>query len=226
MTDEREGGAGPSRNRRWLPILLGALGCAIVAFASWKVAPLLGEDSAYSTLGNGVDDVSLVDNEGRAVRWSELNGAPRALFFGFTHCPEVCPVTIAALSASLARIGPKANALRVAFVTVDPARDTPAALHDYLSSFGPQFHGYSGNAHDIDRIVNAFRAHYEKEPPDEYGNYNVNHTAIVYLINANGRVVDMIGYGSPPDRMKAQLRALVGAPAGAGQTQSQSKPAP
>jgi protein SCO1/2 len=182
-----------------------------LAVAVWRASQAQPSASDFSTLGRGVDDVRLTDSAGRPVEWGDLKGAPRALFFGFTHCPEICPVTITALSASLDRIGPDGRKLHVAFVTVDPQRDTPEKMGLYLQSFGDQFRGYSGDIKEIDRLVDAFRAHYEKAPPDENGNYNVNHTAIVYLLNSDGQVVDVIGYGVAPERMEAQLRALLGA---------------
>lgn len=164
----------------------------------------------FSHFAQGVDDVALTDSSGAQLTWADLNGKPRLVFFGFTNCPEICPTTIAEMSAAIEAIGPAARQIEVDFVSVDPARDTPDHLAVYMESFGPQFRGLTGDRAQIDRLVSAFRASYEYVPT-EGDDYTVNHTAITYLVNAEGRVVDIIGYGSPHERTVAQIRALVGA---------------
>lgn len=114
---------------------------------------------AFAQLGLGADDVMLIGSAGQAVRWGDLKGAPRAVFFGFTHCPEVCPTTMADLSGAMERIGTDARALKVQFITLDPARDEPDILRSYLAIFGSQFEGYSGDAGEIARLARAFRLH-------------------------------------------------------------------
>lgn len=198
--------------RDW-PIVLFAvmtLAIAIVVVA----APWRAPDSpqaraeAFAVLGRNVDDVVLTSSAGETVRWGELVGHPRAVFFGFTHCPEVCPTTMADISAAAERIGPAARDLRVEFVSVDPARDTPGALHDYFSGFGEQFVGYTGEPAQIDRLVRAFQARYQRTPLAGE-DYTIDHTAIVYLLDRSGAVVDIVGYHTAPERLDAQLRALL-----------------
>jgi protein SCO1 len=92
--------------------------------------------SGFELLGRGVDDVVLRGADGTQVRWGDLNGAPRALFFGFTHCPDICPTTVQALGAAKARLGRQSDAIKIDFVTVDPERDTPEALTTYFDSLG------------------------------------------------------------------------------------------
>lgn len=164
----------------------------------------------FSHFARGIDDVSLIDSNGAQVRWVNLNGKPRLVFFGFTRCPEICPTTVAELSAAIEAIGPHARELEVDFVSVDPTRDTPKHLAAYMQSFGPQFRGLTGDRAQIDRLVNAFRASYEYVPT-EGDDYTVNHTAITYLVNAEGQVIDIIGYGNPHERTIAQIRAFLGA---------------
>lgn len=162
----------------------------------------------FSGLARNIDDVALTASTGERLHWQDLNGRAHLVFFGFTHCPEVCPTTVAELGAAIDEIGPAAQALQVNFVTVDPARDTPEALGAYFASFGPHFRGLSTDRASLDRVIASFQAMYEYIPT-EGGDYTVNHTAITYLINAEGRVVDIIGYGTPHERVVAQLRTFL-----------------
>ncbi|HRE43714.1 MAG TPA: SCO family protein [Terricaulis sp.] len=206
------------RRLRWAdwPILAlaglsGLLVLLVIIYTTTKPAPQSGAQSRadmFSALGRGVDDVTLINDDGATVRWADLNGKPRLLFFGFTRCPEVCPTTVFEISAALDELGVDHADVSVAFVSVDPARDTPEHLAAYFQSFGPLFTGYSGEQAEIDRLVRAFQAFYEYVPTSE-GDYTVNHTAITFLINPAGDVVDIIGYGNPHDRRLAQLRALL-----------------
>ncbi|MCR6645887.1 MAG: SCO family protein [Terricaulis sp.] len=162
----------------------------------------------FSALGHDVSDVLLVNQDGQSVRWADLTGKPTLLFFGFTRCPEVCPTTVFELSAALDELGATEADVSVAFISVDPARDTPEHLAAYFQSFGPRFTGYSGARAEIDRLVKSFQAFYEYVPTSE-GDYTVNHTAITFLISPAGDVVDIIGYGNPHQRTLAQLRAFL-----------------
>lgn len=156
-------------------------------------------------LGRQVDDVGLTNAQGEAVVWGALKGGPRAVFFGFTHCPEICPTTLNDLSGAIDRVGPAAAALRVDFVSVDPARDTVELLGDYVGHFGPQFRGYTGREEEIARLSRAYRAAYRRVPI-EGGDYTMDHTTSVYLVDAQGEVRDIVAYQSPPERVDAQLR--------------------
>jgi protein SCO1 len=164
--------------------------------------------SPYARLGRGVDDVRLAASDGRIVQWGDLAGPPRAVFFGFTHCPEVCPTTVAELSASMERLGPRAAALRVDFVTFDPERDTPAVLADYLGGFGPAFRGYAGDRAEIDRLAKSYRAA-QSRTPLAGDDYTIDHTTTVYLLDGAGNVVDILAYQSAPDVVDAKLTGLL-----------------
>lgn len=115
---------------------------------------------------------------------------------------------MADISAAVERIGPAARDLRVDFISVDPERDTPLVLHDYFGGFGERFAGYTGERAQIDRLVRAFQATYQRTPL-EGGDYTVDHTAIVYLLDPSGAVVDIVGYQTAPERLDAQLRGLL-----------------
>lgn len=155
----------------------------------------------------GADNVVLTNQLGEEVRWGTLKGAPRALFFGFTHCPVICPVTVYELTAAMDAIG--AVDLKIDFVTVDPERDTPERLREYFSGFGPRVRAYTGTAQAIARVARAHEVVYRRQAL-ENGDYTMDHTATVFLLDARGRVADVVAYGSPPDVLQQRLRALTG----------------
>jgi protein SCO1/2 len=130
----------------------------------------------------------LVDQSGKTVTDEDLKGRPFLVFFGFTHCPDVCPTTLFEVSEVLRQLGPDADRARALFVTVDPERDTPEKLKDYLSSFDPNLIGLTGAPDAMDRMLKAYRVYYKKVPT-EGGGYTMDHTALVYLMDKQGRFV-------------------------------------
>lgn len=152
-------------------------------------------------------DFTLTEHTGRAVTRADYLGKPAAVFFGFTHCPEVCPTTLLQLSNHLRALGSDGDALNVLFITVDPERDTPEQLALYLQSFDPRIRGLSGNPAQIDAALAAFKA-YAKRIPSE-GGYTMDHTASVYLVDAQGRFRSMIDYHEDEATALAKLRLLL-----------------
>ena len=141
-------------------------------------------------------------------------GRPAVVFFGFTYCPEVCPTTLADLTTWLGELGPDADRLRVFFITVDPARDTPGELAKYLSSFDPRIRGLTGNAADIDGVAKAFGIYYQRIEIE--GGYTMDHTASVLLLDASGRFAGTISYQEQKAVAVAKLKRLAaGGEAGA-----------
>lgn len=166
------------------------------------------ESGEFADLGRGLSNIVLTSSAGEDVRWRDLTGAPRALFFGFTHCPVICPVTIYELTASAERIGADANDLRIDFITVDPERDTPERMREYFSGFGPKVTGFTGTGDALTRVNAAFEITATRAPL-ERGGYTIDHTATVFLINRAGRVEDVIAYGAEQDVIDTRVRALV-----------------
>ncbi len=164
-------------------------------------------------LNRGVDEITLLDDAGGPVRWGALKGRPRAIFFGFTHCPVICPVTVWELNNALDHIGTPAAQIAIQFVTLDPERDTPDALLKYFSGFDGRVDGYSGTPQAIAQIARAFEVVHRRTEL-ENADYTIDHTPTVFLLDASGRVVDVIAYGSPPEIVEARLRALVTATPG------------
>jgi protein SCO1/2 len=182
-----------------------ALACAPLA-ACEKPGDRAGADSG-STIQIG-GPFQLIDMNGRPVTEKSLLGKPTAIFFGFTFCPEVCPTTMAEMTAWLKALGPDADKLNVVFVSVDPERDTPAQLKLYLSNFDSRIQGFTGTPEAIAKTAKAYRVYYQKVATDG-GGYTLDHSSAIYLFDAKGRFVEPIGYGGPPERGLDQLKALL-----------------
>jgi protein SCO1/2 len=147
----------------------------------------------------------LVDQNGQVVTDQDLKGHPFLVFFGFTNCPDVCPTTLFEVSEILRALGPDADRTRALFITVDPERDTPAAMKDYLSSFDPHLSGLTGDPAEIAAVAKAYRVYFKKVPLDQ-GDYTMDHTAIVYLMDKTGRFVSPFNIKRPTDVAVADLR--------------------
>lgn len=160
-----------------------------------------------STLAIG-GPFELIDTKGRKVTQNDLLGKPSALFFGYTNCPDVCPTTLAELTRLMKELGPDANRLNVVFVTIDPARDTAAELATYLSSFDPRIRGLTGTDAQIATIAKAYHVYYARVA-GEGGNYSMDHTATVYLMNAKGGFVGTLSTEEDDRTSLAKLQRLV-----------------
>jgi len=147
----------------------------------------------------------LTDQNGRTVSDQDLKGHPFLVFFGFTHCPDVCPTTLFEVSEILRSLGPDANGTRALFITVDPERDTPSVMKDYVSNFDPHVWGLTGDPAAIAAVAKAYRVYYKKVPLDG-GGYTMDHTAIVYLMDRNGRFVAPFNLKRSAEAAAADLR--------------------
>lgn len=151
---------------------------------------------------------TLVDAHNVMVTQRDFLGRPSAIFFGYTHCPDVCPTTLLDLTGLMKAMGPDADKLNVAFVTVDPSRDTQATLADYLSSFDPRIRGLTGTEAQIAAIAKAYHVYY-KRVPDAGGGYSMDHTASVFLMNADGDFAGTLSFEEDPKTSLAKLERLV-----------------
>jgi len=147
----------------------------------------------------------LTDQDGNQVTDKDMKGRPFLVFFGFTHCPDVCPTTLFEVSEILRALGPDADRTRALFVTVDPERDTPAVMKDYLSSFDRHLSGLTGDAAAVAAVAKAYRVYFKKVPLDQ-GGYTMDHTAIVYLMDKDGRFVAPFNLKRKPEVAAAELR--------------------
>ncbi|MBT9383409.1 SCO family protein [Pseudooceanicola sp. CBS1P-1] len=191
-------------NRRRIA-LLGLAGCAATALGLWAGIVAVSPPDARrlgAVIGRG--DYRLQTTEGTPFTEATLKGAPSAVFFGFTHCPEVCPTTLGDIALWQQEL--EGEPLRVFFVTVDPERDTPDTLRDYVS-WAPGVTGVSGSRAEIDKAIRAFRVYAAKVPLED-GDYTMDHSANVLLFDGAGAFFGTIGYQEPTERAVATLRRL------------------
>lgn len=135
---------------------------------------------------------TLSNQSGRTVIPADWLGRPTMVFFGFTFCPDICPTTMSDISNWLEALGPDADSLNIVLISLDPERDTPAVLADYLSNFDPRITGLTGPLAEIEKAAISFRATFEKVPRD--GDYTMNHTAGVFLFHADGSFASIIDF--------------------------------
>lgn len=147
----------------------------------------------------------LIDQNGRTVTEQDMKGKPFLVFFGFTHCPDVCPTALFDISEVFRKLGPDADRAAALFITVDPERDTPEVIKNYLSSFDPHLRGLTGEQAAVDGVIKAYRA-YAKKVPNPDGSYSMDHTALVYLMDKEGRFVAPFNLKRRPEEAAADLR--------------------
>jgi protein SCO1/2 len=147
----------------------------------------------------------LIDQDGKPITEAALQGHPSLVFFGYTHCPDICPTMLFELSEVMHALGPDAGKTLALFVSVDPDRDTPAVMKDYLSSFDPHLRGATGDQKAIDAMEKQYRV-YAKKVPTGDGDYSMDHSALVYLMDKQGRFVAPFNLKRKPDEAAAELR--------------------
>ena len=151
----------------------------------------------------------LIDHDGRNVSDETYRGDYVLIFFGFTHCPDVCPTTLFDVSEVLRSLGPDADRTAALFITVDPERDTPDAMRLFLQSY-PRFTGLTGSREQIDRAKNAFRVFAQRvDDPAGNGGYAVVHTAITYVMDPRGRFVSHFTDALSAEELASRLRLLL-----------------
>jgi protein SCO1/2 len=152
---------------------------------------------------------TLTDTQGQTVRATDYRNQVLLVYFGYTHCPDVCPATLAQLSSALKKMGPRAQHVRVLFVTVDPARDTPDFLRHYTRYFGPQFRALRGTDEQLRRLTKRYRVTYSRGEPDAQGDYPVSHSNAVFVFDGKGQVRLMIRTDDSVDAIATDLGRLV-----------------
>lgn len=195
------------RARHWIvTIMAGFAGFAAVALAVAYVASSGAEPGKLASPVGG--PFTLVDENGATVTQDTLAGKPSAIYFGYTFCPEVCPTTLADLTHWIQLLGPDADKLNYIFVTVDPERDTPQIMRDYVSAFDRHIRGFTGTPEQIAAIAREYRVYYKRVPTDD-GGYVMDHSAIIYLMGSDQRLVSMIGYQEADASALAKLKNLI-----------------
>ena len=147
----------------------------------------------------------LTDQNGKAVTDKSLKGKPTLIFFGYTHCPDVCPTSLFEISEVLRVMGKDADKVNAIFISVDPERDTQAAMKDYLSSFDPHLQGLSGDSAETAKVISSYRV-YAKKIPTKDGDYTMDHTALIYLMDREGKFVSPFNLKRTPEEAAADLK--------------------
>ncbi len=166
------------------------------------------EDTPTASIASIGGPFSLTDQHGKTVTDESLKGHPSAIFFGYTFCPDVCPTTLLEMTSLLKKLGPDADTLKVYFVTVDPERDTQAVLADYLQAFDPRIEGLTGSREAIDQALKAYRV-FSRKVEQEGGDYLMDHTANVYLLDSDATFTSTIDYQEDEETSLAKLKRLI-----------------
>jgi len=192
-------------------------------FPIWLVAVLLAapliacEQRVTTPTFNATDitgasfarDFRLTDHNGQTRTLADFRGKLVALFFGYTHCPDVCPTTMADLAAAIKLLGSEGNKVQVLFVTVDPERDTAALLKQYVPAFNPTFLGLRPTTEQLKSLATEYKVVYQKNPGREQGNYLMDHSAGTYVYDTQGRLRLLMPYGTSASLIARDFKALL-----------------
>jgi protein SCO1/2 len=193
----------------WLAVAVALVGLGSIILAMNKGGlrgpGATGTVQAGAPLGGAF---SLVDHTGAPVTQAVFREKPSAVFFGFTHCPDVCPTTLMEAAGWMGELGADADKMRFVFVTVDPARDTPDVLREYISAFSDKIVGITGEPEKVEAMARDYKVYFNKTPL-EGGDYSMDHTASVLLLDAEGSLVGTIAQGEPRDAALGKLKRLV-----------------
>lgn len=191
-----------------LGILVGAGSAYLIATTGSKgQLPAVPPATGTALIGG---PFSLVDQTGKAVTDKTYSGKPMLVFFGFTNCPDVCPSGLQVMTAALDKLAAKADRLTPLFITVDPERDTPAKLAEYIKSFHPRITALSGPADDVAAAVKTYRV-YAKKIPDEKtpGAYSIDHTSFFYVMDAAGQFTKHFPHTIDAGKLASELEAVI-----------------
>lgn len=189
-----------------------AIGLVALLAVGWLVVGLSGKgrDDAATALPNYgavvIKPFTLVDQNGATVSEKDVLGKPAAIFFGFTYCPDVCPTTLTSLTSLMGRMGADADKINVIFVSVDPKRDTPEALKNYLSSFDKRIRACTGTPAQVSAVAKMLGAYFAEVPTGN--SYSVDHSASVYLVDATGTFRGTIEYSEDAEVSLTKLKRL------------------
>ena len=201
------------RPRRAALLAAAALALALGVFAALAMFKADAPPKFSAVDITGVDwgkDFSLTDHTGRPRTLADFRGKAVAMFFGFTHCPDVCPTAMAQLAEAMKLLGEEAQRVQVVFVTVDPKRDTPAVLSQYVPAFHPSFLGLHGDPAATERTAKEFKIYYHAQPANAQGAYSVDHSGQILVFDPQGRLRLLVKPDLAPEAIASDLRVLLG----------------
>ena len=193
----------PTGERKWIIIVAAAI--SVLAIIGIALYPAWRQKSGGTTSLVG-GPFKLQGPDGRVVTDADMKGEPFLVYFGYTNCPDICPTTLAQMSDVLAKLPGKP--IRGLFITIDPERDTAQSLKDYVASFDSRIIGLSGDREAIDKVEKAYRVYARKGPPEK-GGYGMDHSSIVYLMDAKGQFVEAFNLERKPEEAAKELEGYL-----------------
>jgi protein SCO1/2 len=200
LSQAKSSGKSFASDRRLRALAIGLAVVALVGLGVW-IAATPGRNPTALIGG----PFTLQTGDGKTITDADLKGRPFLVYFGYTHCPDVCPTTLAQISDVLRRMPGKP--IRVLFVTVDPERDSPASMADYVSSFDSRIVGLSGTPEQIAAVEKGYRVYARKGESQPNGGYSMDHSSVVSLMDANGGFVEALNLERPPEEVAKELAA-------------------
>ena len=194
--------------KTWIGAAIAALFLLSVGFLGWQYA-VQGTDRSLTAGMKLGTAFTLVDDNGAPITEAAFEGRPTLLYFGFTRCPEVCPTTLYEMSGWFEALGDEGRDLQAFFISVDPERDTPEIMKGYAEAFTDRVTGITGDPDEVAKLLAAWHVYAARIPTDD-GDYTMDHTASVFLIDRNGVFKGTIAYGENPDTAIAKLKRLIG----------------
>lgn len=183
------------------------LACAVLLLAACQAKPQWQLSAVHGHLPDL--KFSLTNDLGQPVTAATYHGKVVLLYFGYTHCPDVCPLTLVHLHTVMQKLGKAADGTQILFVTVDPARDTPAVLHQYVTAFDPHIVGLTGTQDQIAALAKRYRAFFQRETSKQTGDYEVNHSGGIYIFDRDGRARLVGSNGDSRQAMVHDLKLLL-----------------
>lgn len=171
-----------------------------------SASPFKGHDISGSGLGQ---NLSMQDSNGKLRTLHDFKGQALAIFFGYTQCPDVCPTALSQLAQAMHLLGDRAADVQVIMITVDPERDTPAILTEYVTLFHPDFIGLSGTAEQLHKTAQSFKAFYVKTPSLQANQYGIDHSSAFYLFDSTGSIRSLLNSDASPEDLAHDLRLLL-----------------
>lgn len=219
MNSPRKPDVPTARKTRWIVLAILALASLGLASAAviWlrPVPPPAAVDSGVMRVAGAAigGPFQLMDHNGQAVREADFAGQFMLIYFGFTHCPDFCPTELQVMGNAVDALGPDGARVVPIFITVDPERDTPAHIKDYVAAFHPRMIGLTGTLAQIEAAAKAYKVYFKKQPGPggEAGDdYQVDHTVFVYLMGPDGTLRSMFRHGTSATAMSSEIRAQLG----------------
>ncbi|MBV8506017.1 MAG: SCO family protein [Alphaproteobacteria bacterium] len=199
-------------SRRFLPIAAILAGLVILGIGAFLALGL--RDNSRGVAGTALASAiggpfQLVDQNGKTVTDADLKGKWSLIYFGYTHCPDACPTALNDISIALSELGPKRDAVRPVFITVDPERDTPESLKAYVTSFDAPILALTGTAEQVAKAAKDYRVYYAKHP-EAGGDYSMDHSSVIYVMDPEGRFTATFTHESAPEQISERLKKLIG----------------